>query len=188
MRILAGVCLAAFTLTACDRSAEKPATPGEQPAAASAAPAGPIPPGVDPAPTVKGGLWELTSRTPGMEGKVRTCFDPKVQAQSALVAQGMDRRHCSRSDWRKTDEGHAFDIACERGGRMFVSSGTLTGDLAESYVMKADSVMSADGVTRGAKQDVSARNLGECPADMKAGDVLVQVDGRWQSPRAGVGG
>lgn len=185
MRILAGVCLAAFTLAACDRSADKPAAPGEQPAT-SAAPTGPIPPGIDAAPTVKGGLWELTSRTPGMEGKVRTCFDPVVQGESALVAQGMDRRSCSRSDWRKTAEGHAFDIACERGGRMFVSSGTLTGDLTQTYVMKADSVISVDGVTRGAEQDVSARNLGECPAGMKAGDVLVQVDDRWQSPRTGV--
>lgn len=184
MRILTGVCLAAFTLVACDRPADTSASPGEKPAEASAA--APVPPGIDAAPVVKGGLWELTSRTPGMEGKLRTCFDPEVQAQSALVAQGMDRRNCSRSDWRKTDEGHAFDIACERGGRMFVSSGTLTGDLTQTYVMKADSVMSVDGVTRGAQQDVSARNLGECPAGMKAGDVLVQVDGAWQSPRAGV--
>jgi hypothetical protein len=182
MRILAGVCLVALSLAACDRAAQKPAAAADQAAAASPAPTGPVPPGVDAAPTVQGGLWELTSRTPGMEGKVRTCFDPDIQGQSAIVAQGMDRRNCSRSDWRKTPEGHAFDIACERGGRMFVSSGTLTGDLSQSYVMKADSVMSLDGVTRGAKQDVSGRHLGDCPADVKPGDVLVLVDGRWQRP------
>ncbi len=189
MRILVSVCLAAITLAACDRSADTSATTGEKAVtAAEATPTGPVPPGIEAAPTVAGGLWELTSRTPGMEGKVRTCFDPEVQGQSAVVAQGMDRRNCSRSVWSKTADGHAFDIACERGGRLFVSSGTLTGDLTQTYVMKADSVMSLDGVTRGAQQDVSARNLGECPAGMKAGDVLVQVDGAWQSPRAGVGG
>lgn len=189
MRILAGVCLAAFTLAACDRSADTPAAPASaqtDATSAASAPAKPIPPGVDAAPTVKGGLWELTSRTPGMEGKVRTCFDPQIQGESAIVAQGMDRRNCSRSDWRKTADGHAFDIACERGGRMFVSSGTLTGDLSESYIMKADSVISLDGVTRGAKQDVSARNLGKCPADVKPGEVLILVDGRWKQPGAAV--
>jgi hypothetical protein len=191
MRILAGVCLAAFTLAACDRSADAPVAPAGTQAAATSAPAAPdkpIPPGVEAAPTVKGGLWELTSRTPGMEGKVRTCFDPQIQGQSAIVAQGMDRRNCSRSDWRKTADGHAFDIACERGGRLFVSSGALTGDLSESYVMKADSVISIDGVTRGAKQDVSARNIGECPAGVKPGEVLILVDGRWQKPGAAAAG
>ncbi|MDP2260333.1 MAG: hypothetical protein Q8J89_11525 [Caulobacter sp.] len=186
MRIFAGVCLAAFTLAACDRPAEAPKAPDGKPA--SAQDAAPVPAGVDAAPAVKGGLWELTSRTPGMEGKVRTCFDPAIQGQSAVVAQGMDRRNCSRSDWRKTADGHAFDIACERGGRLFVSSGTLTGDLTQTYVMKADSVMSLDGVTRGAKQDVSGRYMGDCPADMKAGDVLVQVEGRWQRPALGAAG
>lgn len=186
MRILVGVCLAAFTVAACDRSTDTSAKAGDKPVtAAEAASAAPVPPGIEAAPTVAGGLWELTSRTPGMEGKVRTCFDPEVQGQSAVVAQGMDRRNCSRSDWRKTADGHAFDIACERGGRMFVSSGTLTGDLSTTYVMKADSVMSLDGVTRGAKQDVSARNLGACPSGVKPGDVLVLVDGRWQPPSAG---
>lgn len=187
MRIFAGVCLVALTLAACDRPGAASDTAAEKTAvSAAAAPALPAeaPPGIDAAPTVSGGLWELTSRTPGMEGKVRTCFDPEIQGQSAVVAQGMDRRNCSRSDWRKTAEGHAFDIACERGGRLFVSSGTLTGDLAQSYVMKADSVISIDGVTRGAKQDVSGRNVGECPAGMKPGEVLVLVDGRWKRPGA----
>jgi len=181
MRILAGVCLAAFTLAACDRPAKAPATTADT-AKTEAAATAPVPPGIDAAPKVSGGLWELTSRTPGMEGKVRTCFDPAIQGQSAIVAQGMDRRNCSRSDWRKTADGHAFDIACERAGRMFVSSGTLTGDLTQSYVMRADSVISLDGVTRGAKQDVSGRHLGQCPSDMKAGDVLVLVEGRWRRP------
>ena len=186
MRILAGVCLAAFTLAACDRSSDtKQAAAGSVVAGTEAAPTGPIPPGIDAAPTVAGGLWELTSRTPGMEGKIRICFDPEVQSQSALIAQGMDRRSCSRGDWRKTAEGHAFDVACERGGRLFVSSGTLTGDLSTTYVMKADAVMSIDGETRGAKQDVSARNLGPCPSDVRPGAVLIFVDGRWQSPPAG---
>ena len=185
MRIFVGVCLAALTLAACDRSAETPETTAGQ--AAAAPDTAPVPAGLDAAPVVSAGLWELTSRTAGMEGKVRTCFDPKLQGESAIVAQGMDRRNCSRSDWRKTADGHAFDVACERGGRMFVSSGTLTGDLTQSYELKADSVMSVDGVTRGAKQDVAARHLGDCPADVKPGEVLVLVEGRWQRPPGAAG-
>ncbi len=187
MRILAGACLAALTLAACDRTGAAPDAATDKATASAEAPAAlpaEAPPGIDAAPKVSGGLWELTSRTPGMEGKVRTCFDPEIQGQSAVVAQGMDRRNCSRSDWRKTAEGHAFDIACERGGRLFVSSGTLTGDLTTAYVMKADSVISVDGDTRGAKQDVSARNVGECPAGMKPGEVLMLVDGLWKRPGA----
>ena len=57
--------------------------------------------------------------------------------------------------------------------------------MAEAYVMKADAVMSVDGDTHGAKQDVSARNLGPCPSDVMPGAVLVLIDGRWQAPPAG---
>lgn len=180
MRILAGVCLAALALAACDKTNEKAGAPPEGKATAIDAPRAEPLPGVEAAPTVKAGLWEITSKTPGLEGKVRTCFDPGVQGESAVVAQGMDRRNCTRSDWKKSPDGYSFDVACERGGRMFVSSGTLSGDLTTSYTIKADAVMSAGDQTRGAKQDIAARNLGECPAGMSPGEALVFQDGKWR--------
>lgn len=187
MRILAGVCLAALVLAACDRTPAK--TDAAPTGAVAAVPkdktTGPVPAGVEAAPSVKGGLWEITSRTPGMEGKVRTCFDPALQGESAVVAQGMNRRNCSRSDWKKTADGFSFEVACERGGRMFVSSGTLNGDLTTTYTIQADAVMSIDGVTRGAKQDIEAHNIGECPADLRPGEAMVLVNGQWRRPPSG---
>jgi hypothetical protein len=182
MRILAGACLAVLALAACDRSTDK----GNAPPADGTAPAGvaretPLP-GVEAAPTVKGGLWEITSRTPGLEGKVRTCFDPGLQGESAIVAQGMDRRNCTRSDWKKTADGYSFEVACERGDRMFVSSGVLSGDLTSRYAIKADAVMTAAGQTLGAKQDITALHVGECPAGMRPGEALVFQDGQWRRP------
>ena len=185
MRIFAGVCLAALVLAACDRTSAKTDTSadatGEVPIEKTT---GPVPPGVEAAPSVKGGLWEITSRTPGMEGKVRTCFDPALQGESAVVAQGMNRRNCSRSDWKKIDGGYSFEVACERRGRMFVSSGTLTGDLTTTYAIQADAVMSADGVTQGAKQNIEAHNIGACPVDLRPGEAMVLVDGQWRRPPA----
>lgn len=188
MRILAGVCLASLALVACDRTVEKPVEPEQGSRPQAEAPKGPPPPGVKAAPAVKGGLWEITSRTPGLEGKVRSCFDPGIQGESAVVAQGMDRRNCSRSDWTKTPDGYAFDVACERNGRMFVSSGTLSGDLTTRYTIKADAVMSVGEMQHGAKQDIEAKNIGECPAGMRAGEAMVLRDGKWSRAAAAPGG
>lgn len=183
MRILAGVCLATLALAACDRSGDKPDAPDAKAVAKGEASA-PVSPDIKAAPVVAGGLWEISSRAAGAAGKVRTCFDPALQGESAVVAQGMNRRYCSRSEWTRTADGYSFEVACEQGGRMFVSTGVLGGDLKTTYTIKADAVMSLNGVTQGAQQDIVARNVGECPADLRPGEVQVLTDGGWRRPTA----
>lgn len=188
MRILVGVCLAALALSACNKPADKTAADGQSAGKTEDLLAkAPIPPGVEAAPQVKAGLWEITSKTAGMEGQVRSCVDPQVQGDSAIVAAGMDRRNCSHSKWKKTAEGYSFDVACEKEGRLFASTGVITGDFTTNYSITADTVISIGDKTQGAKTQAEARNIGACPADLKPGEALVKVNGRWQRPGTAVG-
>lgn len=185
MRILAGVCLAALALSACNKPADDAAVADAK--GGETVVQAPIPAGVEAAPKLKAGLWEITSKTAGLEGQVRSCVDPEVQGDSAIVAQGMDRRNCSHSKWKKTAEGYAFDVACEQNGRLFASTGVITGDFTTQYSLTADAVMSMGGETRGAKQQIEAKNVGACPANLKPGEAMVKINGRWQRPATAVG-
>jgi len=185
MRIIAGVCFAALALAACNKPADKtPVAAGKTEGATAPAP---VPAGVEAAPKLKAGLWELTSTTPGFTGQVRTCIDPAVQGDSAFVTQGMDRRNCSHSKWSKTADGYAFDVACEKDGRLFASTGVVSGDFTTHYSLTADAVMSFGSETRGAKQQIEAKNVGACPADLKPGEALVKQNNRWMRPATAVG-
>jgi hypothetical protein len=169
MRILAGVCLAALALAACN----KPAETAEAPAVAGKPP---VPPGIDAAPHLKAGLWEISVE--GTPMRAQSCIDDATQSDGAALGQSLDRRDCAKSDWDRIPGGMAFEIDCTTGGRHFTSKGTVTGDFNSAYRMEADVSGSASGKTLTAKQVISARYVGACPANMKPGDKRVMVNGQ----------
>lgn len=171
MRIVAGVCFAALALAACNKPADKA---GTGPVAAVEKPQ--VPPGIDAAPHLRAGLWEISSE--GMPGKVRSCIDDQTQSDSAILGQGLDRRNCAKSDWSRLPNGIAFDFDCDNDGTRVTSKGTVTGDFSTSYTMSADASITKDGVAHTARQSITATYLGACPAGMKAGDKQVTINGR----------
>lgn len=173
MRIVAGVCFAALALAACNKPADKT---GDASVAAVEKP--PVPPGIDAAPHLKAGLWEITPQMAGANGKVRTCVDDRTQSDSAVLGQGLDRRNCAKSDWSRIPTGVAFSFDCDNDGTRVTSKGTVTGDFSSAYRMEADATVTKDGVTHSAKQVIDARYVGACPADMKPGDTQVTINGR----------
>jgi hypothetical protein len=176
MRIVAGVCLAALALAACNRTPAKTEVADTETAAATTPK--PVPPGIDAAPHLRAGLWEITSKVAGMEGKVRSCVDDTTQSEGAVLGQGLDRRNCTKSDWSRIPGGVAFAFDCDNDGTRVTSKGTVTGDFNTAYRMEADAGMTRGGVTRTAKQVVDARYAGACPSGMKPGDKQVTVNGR----------
>jgi hypothetical protein len=184
MRIVAGVCLAALALAACNKPAEKTDAAGSDATAPAAAK--PVPPGVEAAPHLKAGLWEITVED--MPARARSCIDDKTQAESAALGQGLDRRNCSKSDWNRIPGGIAFSFDCDNDGTRVTSKGTVTGDFNSAYRMEADASMTKDGVTQTAKQVIDARYIGVCPAGMKPGDKQITVNGRTISVPSGAGG
>lgn len=176
MRIAAGVCLAVIAVAACSKPAEKSEVASAEGAAPAAKAARPVLPGIDAAPHLRAGLWEITVE--GMPARARTCIDDKTQSDSAVLGQGVDRSNCSKSTWRRIPGGIAFEFACDNDGMKMASKGTVTGDFNSAYRMEADLTGSRDGETFTQKQVIDARYVGACPAGMKPGDSQITVNGR----------
>lgn len=181
MRIIAGVCFAALALAACSKAADKTAAT----AVSGPVEKAPVPAGIDAAPHVRAGLWEISSAD--MPGKLASCIDDNTQADSAALGQGLDRRNCAKSDWNRIPDGIAFSFDCNNDGVRVTSKGTVTGDFSSAYTMKADASMTKDGITRSAKQSIDARYVGACPANMKPGDRQITINGRTMKLPAGAG-
>ncbi|MDP1736907.1 MAG: DUF3617 family protein [Caulobacter sp.] len=176
MRIAAGICLAALALAACSKPADKTNVASAGDASPAAKAASPIPPGIDAAPHLRAGLWEVTVQ--GMPAAARTCIDDKTQSDNAVLGQGADTRNCSRNTWRRIPGGIAFEFACDNDGMKMASKGTVTGDFNSAYRVEADLSGSRDGQAFSQKQVIDARYVGACPAGMKPGDSQVTINGR----------
>lgn len=169
MRLVAGLCLAAITLAACNKAPDQ---------AETAAPpaARPVPPGIDAAPHLKAGLWAITNAA--VPGEARTCVDDRSQSESAVIGQGLDRRNCSKSDWKAVPGGAAFDFVCENDGATLTSKGAITGDFNSAYRIDGEASMTINGEARTAKTSIEARYMGPCPADLQPGDSQITMNGK----------
>jgi hypothetical protein len=177
MRILAGACLAALALAACSKPADQVETPAAgTPGKAAEAP---IPPGIDAAPRLKAGLWEMTATIGGKPETLRICVDPAIQGDSAIPGQGLSRANCSKSDWTKMEGGVAFDTACANGGATLTSVGVITGDFETAYHYEADATMTQGGKSTTGRQVFDAAYKGECPAGLKPGERQRLVGGKF---------
>lgn len=177
MRKLAGVCLAALALTACDKPADK--------TGAAAPVAAPKPAVMATAPRLKPGLWEIT--VGGAPMKASSCIDEATQKDAAAMGQGMDRGNCTRNSWNRIPGGMAFEFDCTTNGTHMISKGTVTGDFNSAYRMELDITGTRDGQSFTHKQVIDAKYLGACPAGMKPGERQVTVNGRTMMLPAGRG-
>lgn len=168
MRLIVGACFAALALSACQKAAET--------ADVGKAERAPVPPGIDAAPHLKAGLWEIVPE--GIPMRVESCLDEAVQAEGAFLGQSLDRRNCTKSDWKQIPGGMAFEIDCKSEGRHYTSKGMVTGDFDKAYRMEADVSGSENGQTITARQVINARYAGACPNNMKPGDKRVSMNGQ----------
>ena len=166
MRIIARVCFAALALAACNKPAEKAGAAAERP---------PVPAGIDEAPHLKAGLWEINVE--GMPAKASSCIDDKTQADSAALGQGLDRRNCTKSDWNRIPGGIAFEFDCTNDGMHVTSKGTVTGDFNSAYRMEADVSGTKAGQSFKRRQVIDAKYMGACPSGMNAGDRQITING-----------
>ncbi len=168
MRLIVGACFAALALSACQKAAET--------ADVGKAERAPVPPGIDAAPLLKAGLWELTAE--GVPMRAESCVDAASQSETAALGQSLDRRSCTKSIWTPIPGGMAFEFDCKTDGRHYTSKGMVTGDFEKAYRMEADVSGSENGQTMTARQVVNARYAGACPNNMKPGDKRVSMNGQ----------
>jgi hypothetical protein len=154
--------LGAIALAACDRP-DVPIKPG--PAAPPAAAA----------PTLAAGFWQQTVTDRHGPQITRLCVD----ATTASTLASFDHllgTHCVRSQMTQGPDGAwKFSTACDMGPSGKVSTeGTMRGDFAKSYDI--DILSQRVGAPTGdgpAHVTVEMRRLGDCPTDLKPGDVLL---------------
>jgi len=128
-------------------------------------------------PSIAGGLW--TQRVSDSRGarETRYCLDAASAGALASFAHQLSGR-CSRHEMARAADGSwHFSTACDMGaGGRVATEGVLHGDFASHYTIEAQSqtvgasAAAANGPGR-VKADV--RRLGDCPADMKPGDVIL---------------
>jgi hypothetical protein len=151
--------LATFgALGACNRthSGAKVAIP-----AADTAPAGP---------QMAAGLWR--QRVSGARGVsvTRYCLDASAANALASFNQQLSG-HCSERQMALSADGAwRFKTACDTAGSgKVVTEGSMRGDFAGHYAVEATQ-QTAGGATH---VTADVRRLGDCPSDMKPGDVIL---------------
>lgn len=162
-RLLALALLAA--LGACNR------TPHAQTAADSATvtlPAGPH---------VASGLWAQRVSDSRGAHETRYCLD----AGAASTLASFDRQlggHCHKHEMARAADGSwHFSTACDMGAWGKVATeGVMHGDFSRHYTIEAQSqtVGAAQSVANGPdRMKADVRRIGDCPKDMKPGDVIL---------------
>jgi hypothetical protein len=162
--MLAVPILAAAALSACHK-ADAPAahiTPIQT--AAASPPAAP-------------GLWiERVSDRHGSR-VTRLCLDAATSTSLAAFDQSL-AGHCSRHDMAQAADGSwRFSTSCDMGPAGKVATeGVMRGDFAAHYVVEAHSqtVDAQQSAANGPDRVVAdVRRAGDCPSDMKPGDVVL---------------
>ncbi len=128
-------------------------------------------------PTRKAGLWEATISVGGGAGSQvsRQCVDASTEeGLRGLVSQGGPKGMCPVNTVEKTGAGYRLHTECSIAGSSMVSDGTFTGDFEREYrgtmVSEMKPALFGSGRT---ETTIVAVYKGDCPADMKPGDISV---------------
>jgi hypothetical protein len=138
----------------------------------------PVGSGPQPAP----GLWsQAVSDRHGVR-TFRYCLDGPAASALAAFDRQLNGR-CSRHDMAQAADGTwRFATSCDMGQSGKVATeGVMRGDFHSHYFVEVESqtVEAADGAANGPGRVLAdVQRLGDCPKDMKAGDVILPDGGR----------
>jgi Protein of unknown function (DUF3617) len=128
------------------------------------------------------GLWSQTVSDRHGARTLRYCLDTASASAMAAFNRQLDGR-CSRHDVAKAADGAwHFSTSCEMGAAGKVATeGVMRGDFHNHYFVEAESqtIGAADGRSNGPGRVLAdIQRLGDCPREMKAGDVIMPDGGR----------
>lgn len=128
-------------------------------------------------PTRKAGLWEATvSINGGGAPQVsKQCVDASTEESlRGLVGQGGPKGLCAVNTVEKVSGGYKLHTECSIAGSSMITDGSFTGDFEREYKGTLVSVMKPAMVGTGRTETtIHAVYKGECPSDMKPGDISV---------------
>ena len=163
---------AALPLAACDRQAsDEDDAPGGAPAAVET-------------PKRKAGLWKQTMTIEGLNviQTASLCLDEETEKKVSWWAQQGARGGCDENEVKRNPDGSwSFSSTCRlEGGMKTVTTGQAVGDFQRAYQVKAETTTEnapIPAMNRTNTVTIDSSWQGECPADMKPGDIMA-ADGR----------
>ncbi len=128
-------------------------------------------------PQVASGLWAQRVSDSRGAHETRYCLDAAAAATLASFNRQLGGR-CSRNDMARAADGSwRFATTCETAaGSKIATEGVMHGDFARRYVVEAqsESVGAAPSAANGLNRiRAVVRRIGDCPKDMKPGDVIL---------------
>jgi hypothetical protein len=123
------------------------------------------------------GLWSQTVSDRHGAKTLRYCLDAASAGAMAAFDRQLDGR-CSRHDIAKAADGTwHFSTSCDMGaGGKVATEGLMRGDFHDHYFIEAESqtIGAADLRANGTGRVLAdLQRLGDCPKQMKAGDVVM---------------
>ena len=125
----------------------------------------------------KPGLWEMTTSVPGMPAGLvsKLCVDKGLSERMVEVGmKGTGDAQCTQSHIVKTGTSVDVDSVCNVSGRKVTSHIRMEmisdSEYRQTIAATMEPPMSGDGKST---TTVISKRLGDCPADMKGGDMTV---------------
>lgn len=179
--VIVSLGVAAASLAACGKKPDAPAAPGNgKPVVETSAPAAAAPVGPVAAPRRKPGLWTQTMSMQKFTQATKICIGPDTDTKMSVWGQAT-KTPCTKNSFSPKLGGWTFESECDMGeGGKIVSHGDITGDFNNDYTVKVTSTTTgaamaqANGVH---EMTMQAKYEGACPADMKPGDLVMNVPG-----------
>ena len=140
-------------LTACSRSADKPAAsdtsaPSHEAAAVAGGPR-----------TLRPGLWKTTTRTPAGEQVTTQCvgegYDPGAEAADKASP-------CGKPTLTRTADGFHIEHACKHKGVDYALSGSVSGDFTTTATTELSLTLSAYGRRQTMRMEAISTYQGPC--------------------------
>ena len=180
MTVCISLAVSAAALSGCGKPASQASSEAAKPV--SAMPAAAIGDFKNPM-SAKPGLWQVNTDVAEMKtGKIATtlCVDAATGERWAKMAGQVSGRDidCAKRDIVRTPTGVAIDQVCTTQGRTVTShiDYTIVSDTEFKEVVKSTFSPEVAGHA-GNTVAIDAVWKGECPANMKAGDIQVKIPG-----------
>jgi hypothetical protein len=105
---------------------------------------------------------------------MKQCVDKETDAKMLKMASSGDLQDCSKNELSRTSSGYRFEAECAISGSKVTSAGEFRGDFDKEYTGKISTVFSPAlfGKTR-SESNIKARWVGNCPAGMSPGDMVL---------------
>ncbi|CAM3136008.1 DUF3617 domain-containing protein [Asticcacaulis taihuensis] len=125
----------------------------------------------------KPGLWEMTTSVPGMPAGLvsKLCVDQGLSERMVEVGmKGTGDAQCTQSNIVKTGTTVDVDSVCQMSGRKVTSHIRMEmisdSEYHQTIAATMEPPLSGDGKST---TTVIGKRLGDCPVDMKGGDMTV---------------